>query len=145
MKSIKADKRIKAITDMIPVSECLADIGCDHGKTSALVLITDKVKHVIASDISKPSLSKAVRLAEQLAVSSRIDFRVGDGLAVLQKDEAETIVIAGIGGELMAHILTNGKAVLTPRTQLVLAPNNREVHSFGNGCFKIILPRNPKS
>ncbi len=126
MKTLRADKRIETIVKMIPVSECLADIGCDHGKTSVLAIINGKAKRVIASDISQPSLSKAVRLARQYDLSEQIDFRVGNGLSVLKKNEADTIVIAGVGGELMVRILSDGKEMLSIHPNLVLAPNNRE-------------------
>ncbi|NLZ25098.1 MAG: SAM-dependent methyltransferase, partial [Clostridiales bacterium] len=96
------DLRIKAVLNHVNC-HTLADIGCDHGKLSASALIMNKAEKVIATDISKPSLDKAKRLFEHLNLKG--DFRLGDGLRVLNSGEADTVVIAGLGGKIIAEIL----------------------------------------
>jgi tRNA (adenine22-N1)-methyltransferase len=86
----------------------VVDIGCDHGKL-ALNLAKRGVK-VIATDISEPSLQKARELAAKHDVL--IDTRMGDGLQVVKPNEAECIIMAGMGQNTIINILKKGKAVV---------------------------------
>ncbi|WP_241209327.1 tRNA (adenine(22)-N(1))-methyltransferase TrmK, partial [Streptococcus sp. DD11] len=60
-------------------------------------------------------------------LSQQIEVRLADGLAAFEaEDQIDTIVIAGMGGRLIADILDNGRAKLGPVSRLILQPNNRE-------------------
>lgn len=102
---IRLTPRQQTIAELVPPCECVADIGCDHGRLGAYLLQAGIVKKVIAADISAPSLLKAEQLAAHLALIERFDFRVGNGLAVLSPGEADCIVIAGMGGGTILEIL----------------------------------------
>lgn len=112
------DKRLSEIVFNLKPGDRVADIGCDHGKVAvAAVKITEN--RVIATDISAPSLKKAVELTERCGVSDMIDFRVGDGVTVLKEGEADTLVVAGMGGLEIAAMLSNlafKKYVLCPHS-----------------------------
>ncbi len=98
------DRRLSEIAANLKEGDFVADVGCDHGKISvAAVKITGNP--VIATDISAPSLRKAVELAERAGVDDMIDFRVGDGVSVLTDGEADTLVVAGMGGMEIAGML----------------------------------------
>jgi tRNA (adenine22-N1)-methyltransferase len=129
--------RLNAIVNMVPVSDTIADIGCDHGKTGVMLIECGKAKRVIFGDISDKSLDKARKLAEFKGLICKISLRQGDGLEVLDKGEADTIVISGMGGELIADILENGKEK-APEV-LVLSCNTKaeKVRSwlYDNGYF----------
>ncbi len=100
--------RLKAIVSMVPESETVADIGCDHGKVAVWLLKNGKAKFAVCSDISAPSLEKARKLAASNGFENKVSLRVGNGFDVLQKGEAQTAVIAGMGAELMITILGQG-------------------------------------
>lgn len=98
------DKRLSEIVSNLKPGDRVADVGCDHGKVAvAAVKITEN--RVIATDISAPSLKKAVELADRSGVSDMIDFRVGDGVSVLKNGEADTLVVAGMGGIEIAGMI----------------------------------------
>ncbi|MEX1308110.1 MAG: class I SAM-dependent methyltransferase [Eubacteriales bacterium] len=122
----KIGLRIREIVNLMPSVANVADIGCDHGLTGLLSLSEKKAIQVIATDISEPSLRKAYDLAEEYGLMSFYDFRLGDGLSVIDKDEVDAVIISGIGGELMRNILEAGKSKISNLTKLVLSPNNRE-------------------
>jgi tRNA (adenine22-N1)-methyltransferase len=56
----------------------------------------------------------------------QIELRLGDGLAPLERGEVDAVVIAGMGGELIARIITAdvakaksfAKFILQPRTKI---------------------------
>lgn len=100
-------KRLRKILDMIPQSEVLADIGTDHGYIPVEAVKRKIVKKAIASDISKGSLSKAISEIAKNGLENDIYARLGSGLEVLNTDEADTVVIAGMGGILICEILKN--------------------------------------
>lgn len=116
------DKRLCAILEQIPKCETVADIGCDHGLTCLLVLKTGKAERVIATDISKMSLQKAENLLCESAYSDKAQFRCGNGLSVLDQDEADVIVISGMGGAEIIDILSRKEIratyVLSPQSEV---------------------------
>jgi tRNA (adenine22-N1)-methyltransferase len=123
---IKVDKRIRALLSMLNDCNCLADIGCDHGFTCVTAVMEQSAKRAIAADISAPSLNKAKRLVRQKGLDDVFEFRCGDGLCVLNRGEADAVIISGVGGELLAKILSDGESKIDKDCQLILSPNNRE-------------------
>lgn len=101
--------RLERIADMTPKVKTAADIGCDHGKTAIMLIESGKASRVICSDISGKSLEKAKASAYEKGLSDRLSFREGDGLSVLNENEADAAIISGMGGELIANILNADK------------------------------------
>lgn len=98
--------RLRAIAALVPERcGCLADIGTDHGYVPVSLLLRGRISRAVAADIRALPLDHARRTAARCGVTERIDFRLGDGLSVLRPDEAEVIVIAGMGGDAIAGIL----------------------------------------
>lgn len=98
--------RLRAIAALAPENcGCLADIGTDHGYVPVSLLLEDRISRAVAADVGALPLDHARRTAALYGVTERIDFRLGDGLSVLRPDEAEAIVIAGMGGDAITGIL----------------------------------------
>lgn len=100
-------KRLRKILEIIPKSKILADIGTDHGYIPVEAVKNNIAIKAIASDISHGSLSKAINEIRKNNLEKKIDARLGSGLEVLLVDEADTVVIAGMGGILICDILEN--------------------------------------
>lgn len=98
--------RLRAIADLVPAGSRLADIGTDHGYIPIDLLLSGHIPSAIATDIGQMPLNHARHTAQCCGLSEGIDFRLGDGLAPLAPDEADVIVIAGMGGDNIADILT---------------------------------------
>ena len=64
------------------------------------------VKHIISTDISEKCLKKSEFLFTSAGFKSEYDGRVGDGLKTLENGEVDTIIIAGMGGDLIKEIVT---------------------------------------
>ena len=94
--------RLEALARLVPYGP-VADIGTDHGLLPAWLLLQKRVPSAIAADLLPGPLDSARRTAARWGVS--LDFRLGDGLSVLSPGEAETVVIAGMGGDNIAAIL----------------------------------------
>jgi len=122
MERVTLPNRLKKIADFISHAATVADIGCDHGLLGAALLTEGRAKRVIACDISAASLQKARTLAGRLGLGA-MEFRAGDGLAVLEPGEADVIVVAGVGGMLIVDILRRGDAVARTAEKLILMPH----------------------
>ncbi len=82
----KFSDRLQMIADNIKHGETMADIGTDHGFLPLYLLEQGISPRVIMTDISEPSLGKAVDGTEILSknvpeidIDERCDFRSGDG------------------------------------------------------------------
>ena len=114
--------RLAAAAKLIGTAATLADIGCDHGRLSVAALQSGAVLRVIASDISAPSVEKARALARYVGVEDRMETRCAGGLSALQEKEADVLAICGMGGVLIAQILSEAKVPLMGAKKAVLQP-----------------------
>ncbi|MBQ9833113.1 MAG: SAM-dependent methyltransferase [Clostridia bacterium] len=122
-KGVALRPRLNSVISMMHSSRVTADIGCDHGRLSVALCQMGISEKVIASDISEPSLQKAHLLVEKCSLSGRITLCVSDGLSHLSEaDNIDTIIIAGMGGELIASLLDKGEAVAKKAERIILQP-----------------------
>ena len=96
-------KRLKLICDFVEKDSIVADIGTDHGLIPLYLSKNNISKKVIATDISKNSLSKLENILESNSFINCIDIRVSDGLNGLNEFEVDTIIISGMGGAARAR------------------------------------------
>ena len=107
---LRLTERQKKIAGMLDAMECVADIGCDHGRLGAYLIQSGLAQRVIASDISEDSLNKARNLARRLNIEDKMQFRLGDGLGALDGGEAQAAVISGLSGMTITGIMQRGGA-----------------------------------
>lgn len=115
------DERLSALAELCGSCNVLADIGSDHGRLPAWLLLNDRCGCAWITDLSEISLQKARRLIDRLGLSDRVVFSVGDGADALG-EAPDTAVIAGMGGDTVSHIIRQGSARLRASC-LALAPN----------------------
>lgn len=115
--------RLKLIADKIPKDSRIADIGSDHALLPVYLAQQNRINYAIAGEVNQGPLEAAKQQVNQAGLNHIIDVRKGDGLAVLQSNEADVITIAGMGGGLIAQILSEGYTKLEKVKQLVLQPN----------------------
>ena len=120
--TVRLRPRLQAAADMIKAADHAADIGCDHGRLSVALLQQGRAKRITASDISEPSLQKARMLAQKCGLSERMDTVVSDGISHLCAGNADAMIIAGMGGELIARILGAALDVAHSAETIVMQP-----------------------
>lgn len=121
-KRLHLRPRLLAVLELAKHASVMADIGCDHGRLGLSLLQTGAAKHIIATDINKKPLEKAMALASYIGLSDKIEFRLGDGLAPLKAGEAGCLLIAGMGGILMSEMFTSAPVKLMGAKRAVLQP-----------------------
>jgi len=120
---VKLSKRLETILSLVPSCECLADIGTDHAYIPIEAVTLGIAKRAIASDIGEGPIIFARSHIADAALADIIDTRVGDGLSTITPGEADVIVIAGMGGQLISDIIRKGIGKLGQAT-LILSPQS---------------------
>lgn len=123
MKEIQLSKRLKYVADFITPEYVLADIGTDHGFVPIHQVSCKGTPKAYAMDINKGPLERANEHIAEAGLSDKIETRLSDGMHKLGIGEAESILIAGMGGALMVKILKEGSHALKTAKELVLSPH----------------------
>lgn len=130
--------RIKTIVSKIKFNN-IADIGTDHGYISIYAYLDNNNRNIIASDINELPLQNCIDNLIKYGLQQKIKTRISNGLLGFNTNEAETIIIAGMGGKLIVDILNNN--ITKSAKQLILQPQldmclvRKFVHKIG---FKIL-------
>ena len=99
------DARLAAAAALVRLGEPVADIGCDHGKLTAVLAASGKYPKVIGADLRPGPLAKAKQTLEHAGCEDRAELRLGDGLSVLTENEVGSIVLAGVSAQPTWEIL----------------------------------------
>ncbi|MEG2931423.1 MAG: class I SAM-dependent methyltransferase [Ruthenibacterium sp.] len=118
------DARLAAAAALVRRGCVCADIGCDHGKLSVHLAASGLCSRVIACDASEMPLSHA-RAALEAFGCANAECRLGDGLSVLQPDEVDDIVIAGLSGVTLVQILAAAPAFWRQRYRFIFVPASK--------------------
>lgn len=97
--------RLQAIAEQVPQGARFADVGTDHGYLPVWLLRSGRIDSAIATDLREGPLNRAKDTAQRFDVADRISFRLCDGLSAISPGEADTVAIAGMGGETIVSIL----------------------------------------
>ncbi len=123
----KLSPRLEKIAWLVPVSAAVADIGADHGYLSIFIEKTKKPKRIIACDINeKPLLSAKSNIKK--TGCAKIETRLSDGLENIKEGEVDTIIIAGMGGEVISGIIDRAEWLKNDKYTLLLQPMTAASH-----------------
>lgn len=133
---MERSKRLSVIAGLVTPGNRVADIGTDHGYLPVELVSRGICPGGIAIDVRKGPLARAEAHIREAGLTDQIAVRLGDGLGPLVPGEADTIVIAGMGGPLMKRILTEGEQTAKAAAELVLSPQSdvREFRKFLHGA-----------
>lgn len=105
---VKISNRLTALAHMVSPGHRLADVGTDHGYIPIYLCQHQVIPSAIAMDINEGPLARAEEHIKQYGLQDRITTRRSDGLEKLGPKEADTVLIAGMGGGLIRRILSRG-------------------------------------
>ena len=119
---MKLSKRLNAAANMVRQGAVLADIGCDHGYVPVALVLDGRIKGAIASDINEGPLSSCISLVKENNLEDKIQCILSNGLENINLDEVDDILIAGMGGELIADILGNANSEKLNEKHIIINP-----------------------
>ncbi|MDD6037448.1 MAG: class I SAM-dependent methyltransferase [bacterium] len=123
----RLSRRLSHIADMVSKTPVLADVGTDHGYLPIALLQRKKIERAIAMDINAGPLARANEHIAREQLGEYIQTRCSDGLAGLGAGEANTVVIAGMGGQLTINILKRKAEIVRMLDELILEPQS-DIH-----------------
>lgn len=121
---VRLSKRLTLLSRMVTEGHVLADVGTDHGYIPISLIKQGKIPKAIAMDIRQGPLLRAKEHIAEHDLGGYIETRISDGVEALHEGEADTILIAGMGGGLILHILEEGKNVIESAQELILQPQS---------------------
>lgn len=141
---IRLSERLSAIASMC--EECkdsgtLADVGCDHAYIPIYLLQRGIIHYAVAMDIKRGPLENAADNAVREGMGSMMSFVLSDGLEKLpERNDYGTLLIAGMGGDLMQRIISEGRNNVRRFRSFVFCPHSKipDFRRFlGAGGFRI--------
>ena len=121
---MKLSKRLQTIADFVKKGAVVADIGTDHAHIPIYLIKNNIISKAYACDINAGPLEKAKENINYYGVKN-IELRLSNGLEKLKTDEADTFIIAGMGGELITDILEKGRRFFATERKFILSPHTK--------------------
>lgn len=106
-------------------AERIIDVGCDHGYLSAYMVTAGGASFAYACDVNEGPLCKARETVEQLGIEDKVKTVLCNGLCNFQENDADTVFICGMGGELISEILSAAPWTSNGKHKLILQPMTR--------------------
>ncbi len=121
----RPDPRLYSAVQFIkPGSRCI-DVGTDHAYLPIYLVESGICPQVLASDINQGPIDSASQHIRAAGLEDKILTRRADGLSGLENFRPDTVLIFGMGGELIARILEDAPWTKSKETDLVLQPMSR--------------------
>lgn len=102
---ITLSTRLALIASLVEEGQTVCDVGTDHGYLPAFLAKSGKFPSVTATDIKIKPLESARSNLKRLGVAN-VELVLCDGLSGVTRQKADTVIIAGMGGEVISGILS---------------------------------------
>ena len=124
-------KRLSLLAQFVNEGSSVCDVGCDHGYLPAFLSLTGRCKSVCATDVNEKPLGSARANLERLGVDN-VRLVLCDGLEKITRDDADTVIIAGMGGEVISGIISRAPFLRDATVSLILQPTTaaKELRHF---------------
>ncbi len=121
----RLDDRLSLCASFVREGVSLADIGTDHGYLPIWLLVNKKISYAVAADVREGPLDRARMNTERYGLTDKVKTVLSDGLDNITADEADDIVMAGMGGELIAKLIDRTPWLRDSNKNLILQPMTR--------------------
>lgn len=125
-RELDLDERLKLAASFVRPNAVFADIGCDHGRLSVYLMQQCAAARGYACDIRPQPLDKAKQLLSRTGLSGKVETILTDGLIGLEGRGITDVIVAGIGGEVLAHIVEEAAFLKDSSVRIILQPQSKE-------------------
>ena len=114
--------RLSLCASMVREGTKLVDIGTDHAYLPIWLVRKGRISNAIAADVKLSPLRSAERNIRRYHVEEQVSARLSDGLDAVFPNEADDIVMAGMGGELIIRLIGAAPWLKQEHKRLILQP-----------------------
>lgn len=116
-------KRLKTVADLVTPCEKVADVGTDHGYVPIYLVKENICQFAYAMDVNEGPLNIAKSNIAEEGLEDKIETILSDGFDSFGDRDADSVIIAGMGGDLIVDILARAKDY--GFDELILSPHKR--------------------
>ena len=109
---------------MVTPCHCVCDVGCDHAFASIYMVEQGIAKKAIACDVRPGPIASADSNIKIHGLENEIETRLGSGLSKVAPGEADSVVMAGMGGMLIESIIKDDLKTALSINTWVLEPQS---------------------
>ena len=128
MKQITQSPRLQLIASLVPQGARPVDVGSDHAYLPVYLVQNGRVREAYATDVNEGPIRRAEKNIKEAGLSHCIKTRKCDGLDGVEDFAPDTVIVAGMGGELIANILDQSSYVQQKSPLLILQPMTQAAH-----------------
>lgn len=118
------DNRLGLCASLVRKNHRVADIGTDHAYLPVWLCKNNIATSAIAADINPEPLKRGVQTIEKYCATN-VTPCLSNGLQQINPDLVDDIIIAGMGGELIADIISKAPWVKNEKYHLILQPMSK--------------------
>lgn len=137
---LKLSERLLLTASFVRQGAVLADVGTDHAYIPAFLIKTGVISKAYASDINEGPLRNAEKTLKNENILG-VSLIISDGLQNVPKRDISDVLIAGMGGELIAKIISECSWCADSQLNFILQPMTKADYLrkflYSNG-FEII-------
>lgn len=135
-RELDLDERLKLAASFVRPGAVFADVGCDHGRLSVYLMQQCGASRGYACDIRPQPLEKARQLIARKGLEEKITPVLTDGLVGMEGKGITDVIVAGIGGEVLAHVVEEAPFLKEPSIRIILQPQSKE-HILRKALYRL--------
>jgi len=122
MRELILSARLRSAADMLEPDRCVVDVGTDHAFLPIFLAQNGIARRITATELRPQPLRRAENNLKRFGLLQKVRLVLCDGLQGIDPEDAEEIVIAGMGGETIASILAAAPWTGMRDRNLILQP-----------------------
>jgi len=123
--------RLQMLVALVEACERIIDVGSDHGLVPSFIIEKGIAKRGIATDIHEAPAKRAELFFKERELSEVTEVFHTDGLGDIRVQEGDTVILAGMGGYEILHILrdafSRGEDSISPEAVFIFQPQRNFV------------------
>lgn len=120
----RLNNRLREVALMVTDGARVVDVGTDHAILPIFLAVQTDCR-ILATEINDGPLAKARSAVFFQELQDRIQLRKCDGLAGVTPEEADEVIIAGLGGDVIIGILQAAPWLRQQGKAMILQPMTR--------------------
>ncbi len=120
----RLDRRLECAAELVRHGASVVDVGTDHAYVPIYLVATGKCPSALATDVNQGPIDRAKINIVSYGLSDKISTLKTDGLKGVEGFDPECVMILGMGGELIARIISEAEWLrrTDKKIRLVLQP-----------------------